>query len=163
MRNMTIRCPMRREDHAAGGYIARVPLTIEACDRNRSDDAAQVKRYLHVANIEGQMAQGRRHDQTPIAREMCLHLRLDGATLVPAMKRPFGVLAEGPSCLDTVGATGDAHFLTALSGMRLFHAAIAVARPFTAEDLEALGRGQATLRDSYQTVRPIPGPSLPAS
>jgi len=27
--------------------------------------------------------------------------------------------------------------------MRLFHAAIAVARPFTAEELEALGRGQA--------------------
>jgi hypothetical protein len=29
------------------------------------------------------------------------------------------------------------------TGVRLFHAAIAVARPFTAEELEALGRGQA--------------------
>jgi len=34
-------------------------------------------------------------------------------------------------------------FLNDLTGMRLFHAAIAVARPFTAEELEALGRGQA--------------------
>jgi hypothetical protein len=59
------------------------------------------------------------------------------------MRKPFDVLAEG---LSVSYSRGDRRwtFPNGFTGMRLFHAAIAVARPFTAEELDSLGREQAS-------------------
>ena len=57
----------------------------------------------------------------------------------PAIRKPFDVLAEG---LVSTDSRGDRRltFLNDFMGMRLFHATMALAQPFTAEQLQAFGR-----------------------
>jgi DNA invertase Pin-like site-specific DNA recombinase len=123
--------------------IARLSLEVEACDRGRSEQGAAAEKVFELSQtltekwVSADVAAKRQ-----LLAIVCLNFSLDGATLSAVMRKPFDVLAEG---LSVSYSRGDRRwtFPNDLSGVRLFHAAIAVARPFTAEELEALGRGQA--------------------
>jgi len=69
---------------------------------------------------------------------VCLNCRLDGATLVPEMRKPFDVLAEG---LVSKNSRGDRRctFPDQLSETGLFSRAISQVVEFTAEVFLAAG------------------------
>jgi len=123
--------------------LTKIKLQLDVLDRSHDETAELAAKVFELSQTLGQQwltsdyAAKRR-----ILEIVFLNCRLDAATLVPTIRKPFDVLAEG---LVSKNSRGDRRwtFPNDLTGMRLFHAAIALARPFAAEELEILGRGQA--------------------
>jgi site-specific DNA recombinase len=76
--------------------IAHLSLDVEACDRNRSEKAAQAEKVFELSQtLKEKWLNADVADKRQLLEIVCLNFRLDGATLVPAIRKPFDVLAEG--------------------------------------------------------------------
>ena len=113
--------------------IARLTLQAEACDRGRAEHTDIALKAFELSQRLGEKwvtadYAAKRH----ILEIVCLNFRLDDVTLIPTMRKPFDVLAEG---LILNESRGDRRwtFLNDLTGMRLLQLAIAQVQEFSAD------------------------------
>ena len=75
---------------------AQVRLQLEACDRGQSENAElAIKAFELSQRLEEKWLVADYDAKRQILEIICLNLTLDGVTLVPTMRKPFDVLAEG--------------------------------------------------------------------
>jgi site-specific DNA recombinase len=76
--------------------IARLSLDVEACDRNRSEKAAQAEKVFELSQtLKEKWLSADVAEKRQLLEIVCLNLRLDGVTLVSEIRKPFDVLAKG--------------------------------------------------------------------
>ena len=118
-------------------------LQMDATDRGRHENAdIAVKAFEISQNLRAKWVTADFVAKRRILEITCLNLRLDDVTLVPTMRKPFDVLIEG---LISGESRGDRRwtFLNDLTGIGLFHLAIAQVEEFTADTFFALGSAEA--------------------
>ena len=85
--------------------IAQVKLQLETCDRRRAEHgeialkAFELSQTLKEKWVNADNAAKRR-----LLEIVCLNFEFDGVSLVPALRTPFAILAEGASVADGAGS-----------------------------------------------------------
>ena len=75
---------------------ADLKLQIEGCDRGRHENAdLAIKAFELSQNLREKWLTADYAAKRTILQIICLNFSLDGATLVPTMRKPFDMLAEG--------------------------------------------------------------------
>lgn len=93
-----------RKDTELRDRAARLRLQLEACDRGQSEHAdVAVKAFELSQRLEEKWLTADYTAKRRILDIICLNLRLDGVTLVPTMRKPFDMLAEGLISKETRG------------------------------------------------------------
>ena len=83
---------------------AQVKLQIEALDRNHHENGdIAVKTFEHSQSLIDKWVTVDCAAKRQILEILCLNLRLDDVSLVPTMRKPFDVLAEGLISKDSRG------------------------------------------------------------
>ena len=86
--------------------LASIKLQIDALDRSHDETAELASKVFELSQTLRQQWLTADYDaKRRILEIVCLNCQLDGATLVPEIRKPFDVLAEG-LLLKKVGATG---------------------------------------------------------
>jgi site-specific DNA recombinase len=89
-----------------GDQAAHLRMQIESCDRNGEDTAAfAIKAFELSQNLKVKWLSADYAEKRTILEIVCLNFRLDGITLVPAIRKPFDLLAEG-LVLEDIGSDG---------------------------------------------------------
>ena len=66
--------------------IAALHLQLQGCNRSRAEKGEIAERAFELSQTRA---------KRQLLENVCLNFRLDGVTLVPAIRKPFDVLAEG--------------------------------------------------------------------
>ena len=136
-----IRTHSQRSRRSSGIGLAKIKLQLDVLDRSHDETAELAAKVFELSQtLRQQWLTADYAAKRRILEIVFLNCRLDDATLVPTIRKPFDVLAEG---LISKNSRGDRRctFPDDFTGIRLFHAAIALVRPFTADELHALGGG----------------------
>lgn len=76
--------------------LAQLNLQIDACDRSRAEHAEiAVKAFELSQTLKDKWLNADYRAKHQLLVIVCLNFSLDGVTLVPEMRKPFDVLAEG--------------------------------------------------------------------
>jgi site-specific DNA recombinase len=122
--------------------LTKIKLQFDRLDRSHDETAElAVKVFGPSQTLRQQWLTADYAANRRIFEIVFLNCRLDAATLVPKIRKPFDVLAEG---LVSKNSRGDRRctFPNDLTGMRLLHTAISQSRPFTAAELAVMSGGQ---------------------
>jgi site-specific DNA recombinase len=77
--------------------IAEVKLQLEMCDRSRAERGEIALKAFELSQLlKGKWLTGDYRAKRRLLEIVCLNFRLDGVSLVPTIRKPFSVLAEGP-------------------------------------------------------------------
>ncbi len=80
--------------------IARLKALIEDCDRERVREADTAIKVFELSQaLEDKWVTAEAAEKRRLMEIICLNWTLDGVTLVLTMRKPFDVLAEGPSLM----------------------------------------------------------------
>jgi site-specific DNA recombinase len=75
--------------------IARLSLDVKACDRHRSEKAAQAEKVFELSQtLKEKWLSADVAAKRQLLEIVCLNFRLDGVTLVSEIRKPFDVLAK---------------------------------------------------------------------
>jgi site-specific DNA recombinase len=78
--------------------IAKLSLELEACDRGRSERAELAEKAFELSqSLADKWVKADAAAKRQLLQIVCLNFSLDGATLVPELRKPFDILAEGLS------------------------------------------------------------------
>ena len=122
--------------------LAKIKLQLDVLDRSHDETAELATRVFELSQtLRQQWLTADYAGKHRILEIVFLNCRLDDASLVPTIRKPFDVLAEG---FVSKNSRGDRRctFPNDLTGMRLLHAAISQSRPFTAAELAVFGGGR---------------------
>ena len=76
--------------------LASIKLQLDALDRSHDENAELASKVFELSQtLRQQWLTADYAAKRRILEIVCLNCRLDGATLVPEMRKPFDVLAEG--------------------------------------------------------------------
>ena len=79
-------------------------LEIEACGRQQSEHAdLAVKAFELSQALQERWVRADIAEKRQLLEIICLNLTLENASLVPTMRKPFDIIAEGFSSIDTRG------------------------------------------------------------
>ena len=83
---------------------AKLRLQVEACSRSRQEDADLALNVFELSqNLRGKWDAADYTTKRRILEILCLNFVLNDVNLVPEMRKPFDVLVEGPSLLNSRG------------------------------------------------------------
>ena len=78
--------------------LARLSLEVEANDRNRAETAELAEKVFELSQtLETKWFVSNSAEKRQLLKTVCLNFSLQGATLVPTIRKPFDVLAKGLS------------------------------------------------------------------
>jgi site-specific DNA recombinase len=78
--------------------IARLSLEVEANDRNRAETAELAEKVFELSQtLETKWFVSNSAEKRQLLKTVCLNFSLQGASLVPTIRKPFDVLAKGLS------------------------------------------------------------------
>ena len=84
--------------------IAQVKLQLETCDRRRTEHGEiAVKAFELSQTLREKWLTADYQAKRRLLDIVCLNLRLDGVSLVPTIRKPFDVLAEGLTSVEHRG------------------------------------------------------------
>jgi hypothetical protein len=121
---------------------AKLRLEVEACSRQRAENAdIAVKAFELSQSLAAKWDKADTGAKRQILEIVCLNCRLVDASLVPTIRKPFDVLAEG---LLQKSGRGDRRltFLNDPAGTSLFWLAVSQTIDFTADTFFALGAAE---------------------
>jgi DNA invertase Pin-like site-specific DNA recombinase len=76
--------------------VAALNLQVQGCDRSRAEKGEIAEKAFEFSQtLTERWVSADRRAKRQLLEIVCLNLRLDGVTLVPAIRKPFDVLAEG--------------------------------------------------------------------
>ena len=76
--------------------IAALNLQVQGCDRSRAEKGEIAEKVFELSQtLAERWVSADRRAKRQLLEIVCLNLRLNGVTLVPAIRKPFDVLAEG--------------------------------------------------------------------
>ena len=88
----------------AGASIAALTLQLESSHRRRDERADMAQRVFELSqSLTERWVASQYADKRQILEMICLNFTLDGATLVPEMRKPFDILVEGLSVSSSRG------------------------------------------------------------
>jgi site-specific DNA recombinase len=78
--------------------VLEIKLQLDALDRSRDENAELASKVFELSQtLRQHWLTADYNAKRRILEIICLNCRLDGATLVPEMRKPFDVLVEGLS------------------------------------------------------------------
>lgn len=84
--------------------IAELNLQMQAADQTRAEQARLAEKVFELSqSLQDKWLTADSQSKRHLLGIVCLNFQLDGATLVPQMRKPFGFLAEGLSVLSSRG------------------------------------------------------------
>ena len=84
--------------------IAQAKLQVETCDRRREENGEiALKAFELSQTLQEKWLTADYRAKRRLLDIICLNFRLDGISLVPTIRKPFDVLAEGPLSVDNRG------------------------------------------------------------
>ena len=88
--------PVNREVFFGWGELASIKLQLDGLDRSHDETAELASKVFELSQTLRQQWLTADYDaKRRILEIVCLNCELDGVTLVPEIRKPFDVLAEG--------------------------------------------------------------------
>ena len=96
---------MQKSENTEFRYrIAQARLQLETCDRRREENGEiALKAFELSQTLREKWLTADYRAKRRLLDIVCLNFRLEGVSLVPTIRKPFDVLAEGPLSVDDRG------------------------------------------------------------